>query len=186
MNEGSIVLYLTKKGLAAVEIYEDLVATVGLEVISYPSVMGYLREAKFATLNPEVTFSQPIREHDNYSQTILLAFDEQPFASVRQLARLTHLPQSIGFSRSLWGSRFVISDGFLFDSGRLKSQIGSNFREHVYLTRNSVGQFDVNNYLESQWFLRHQYSFKRDQIQRRPLYYRCASSIGGMADHSCR
>jgi hypothetical protein len=80
--------------LAAVTIFEDLVATLGTEATGCPSITRYPREAKFATSNPEVIFAEPIREHDNYSQTILLAFDEQPFASVRQLARLTHLPRT--------------------------------------------------------------------------------------------
>jgi hypothetical protein len=77
-----------------VAIYEDLVATLGAEAISYPSIMRSLWEAKFATSNPEVTLSEPIREHDDYDQPILLAVDEQPFGSIRQLARFTHLPRT--------------------------------------------------------------------------------------------
>jgi hypothetical protein len=69
-----------------VVIDEDLVATPDPGVMTYLSVTGDLRQAKFTTWNPEVTFSEPIREHDDCDQTILLALDEQRFASMPQLA----------------------------------------------------------------------------------------------------
>jgi hypothetical protein len=69
-------LYLVRKGLAAIAIYEDLVATLVAEAISYPSATHYLREAKFATSNPEVAFYEPITEHDDCDQAILPARDE--------------------------------------------------------------------------------------------------------------
>jgi hypothetical protein len=56
MDQQSIVLYLARKGLVAVGIYQDLVAVLGAEAIICPSVTRHLREAKFATSNPEVTF----------------------------------------------------------------------------------------------------------------------------------
>jgi hypothetical protein len=56
MDQRSVVLYLVRKGLAAVAIHEDLVATLGAEAISYAWVTCYLREAKFATSKQEVTF----------------------------------------------------------------------------------------------------------------------------------
>jgi hypothetical protein len=83
MDQRSVVLYLARKELAAVAIYENLVATLGAKATSYPSVTRYFREAKFVTSNPEVTFSEPIREDDDCDQAILLALDEQPFASIR-------------------------------------------------------------------------------------------------------
>jgi hypothetical protein len=48
----------------------------------------------------------------------------------------------------------------------------------------SVGNDDEDNSMESQWFARYQCSFKGDQIQHRPLCYRCTYSIGGMAQNS--
>jgi hypothetical protein len=56
MYQGSIVQHLARKELAAVGTYEDPVATLGAEAIGSPSVTRYLREAKSAALNPEVTF----------------------------------------------------------------------------------------------------------------------------------
>jgi hypothetical protein len=48
MDQQSIVLYLSKKGLSAVAIHDDLLATLGPEAVSYPSVTRYLGEAIFA------------------------------------------------------------------------------------------------------------------------------------------
>jgi hypothetical protein len=45
------------KGLAEVSIHDDLVATLGAEAISYPSVTRHLREARLAISNPGITFS---------------------------------------------------------------------------------------------------------------------------------
>jgi hypothetical protein len=59
--------------LTAVAIDEDLVVTLGAMAICCPSVARDLRSAKFATSNPEVTFSEMIHEHDDYGQAILLA-----------------------------------------------------------------------------------------------------------------
>jgi hypothetical protein len=81
MDQRSTVLYLAGKVLVAVATDEDLVATLGTEAIGFPSVTRYFREAKFAISNPEVTFSEPIREHNDCDQIILLALDAQPFAS---------------------------------------------------------------------------------------------------------
>jgi hypothetical protein len=39
-------------------------------------------------------FSEPMREHENCDQVIVLAFAEQPFALIGQLVRLTHLPRT--------------------------------------------------------------------------------------------
>jgi hypothetical protein len=106
MDQCVIVLYLARKGLTAVEICEHLLATLGAEVINSSSVTRHLREAKFATSNPEVTFSEPIRKRNDCDQAILPAPKEQPFTSMRKLAWLTPLPrttvsrglpQSLGF-----------------------------------------------------------------------------------------
>jgi hypothetical protein len=94
MNQRSIDFYLTRKELTAVAIYEGLVVTLAAEVISYPSLTHYLREAKFATSNPEITFSESVHKHDDCDQALFLAFDEQPFALICQLARLTHLSRT--------------------------------------------------------------------------------------------
>jgi hypothetical protein len=52
MDQQTIKLYLAKKGCSAVEILVDLVATLGLESVSYPTVVHCLRQATSATSKP--------------------------------------------------------------------------------------------------------------------------------------
>jgi hypothetical protein len=56
MDQRPIVLYLARKGLAEVVIDENLVATLGAMAMSHSSITRNLREAKFVTSNPELTF----------------------------------------------------------------------------------------------------------------------------------
>jgi hypothetical protein len=86
MDQISIVLYLAKKGLSAVAVHDDLVATLSIEVISYSLVIDHIREARFGTSNPATPFSEIDCEPDHCDEAILLALNEQPFASIRQLA----------------------------------------------------------------------------------------------------
>jgi hypothetical protein len=91
MDQCSIVLYLHKKGLSPKEIQEDLVATLDPDAKTYLTVARYVHDAK-CTL-PKVT-SPPDRishQPDESDRTILLALEEQPFSSVRQLSCATHL-----------------------------------------------------------------------------------------------
>jgi hypothetical protein len=43
MDQRSICPYLARKELSAIAIHHNLVATLGLEVVSHSSVTGYLR-----------------------------------------------------------------------------------------------------------------------------------------------
>jgi hypothetical protein len=76
MDQRPIVLYLVRMGLAAVVINEDLIATLGSVAISCSSNTHDLRESKSATSNPELTFSEPIHEHNDCGQAALLALNE--------------------------------------------------------------------------------------------------------------
>jgi hypothetical protein len=54
MDQQSIVLYLPRKGLPAVAIHDDLVATLGAEAVSYPSMTHYLGEGVFTSSNRSI------------------------------------------------------------------------------------------------------------------------------------
>jgi hypothetical protein len=73
MDQQSIVFYLSRKGLSAVAIYDGLVASLGAESVSYPSVTRYLREAIFASSNPPDPLPPPEHQLDDLDQAILLA-----------------------------------------------------------------------------------------------------------------
>jgi hypothetical protein len=92
-------MYLARKGLSAMEISNDLVVTLGLDAMGSGSVTRFLREAKFASPNPPTPFSEENPSIDDSNEAILLALTEQPFTSVRQLSRLTHLPSCTIYRR---------------------------------------------------------------------------------------
>lgn len=91
-DQRSIVLYLARKGLSAREICDNLEATLGPDAKSYSTVTRFLRETKFLSSDPLVTSSEETSLADDSNEAILLALCEQPFASIRQLSQLTHLP----------------------------------------------------------------------------------------------
>jgi hypothetical protein len=59
IDQQSTGLYLSKKGLSAVAIHDDLVATLGAEAVSYPSLTPYLPEAIFASSKPPDPLPRP-------------------------------------------------------------------------------------------------------------------------------
>jgi hypothetical protein len=86
MDQQLIVLYLSRKRLSAVALHDDLVATLGMEAVSYPPVTRYLREAIFASFNPLDPLTPPEHKFDDSDQAILLALADQPFTSIRELS----------------------------------------------------------------------------------------------------
>jgi hypothetical protein len=95
MDQQSIVYYLSMKGFSTVVIHDDLVATLGAEAVSHPSLTHYLHEAIFASSNPPDPLPPPEHQLDDSDQAILLALANQPFALIRKLSRLTHLPERL-------------------------------------------------------------------------------------------
>jgi hypothetical protein len=73
MDQQSIVLYLSRKKLSAIAIYDNIVATLGAEAMGYPSVIRYLREAIVASSNPPDPLPPPEHQLDDSDQAILLA-----------------------------------------------------------------------------------------------------------------
>jgi hypothetical protein len=101
MEQRSIVLDPARKGLSPLAIHDDLVTTLGADAdaVSYSSVTHHLRAAVFASFNPPTPLPQPEAQFDDCDHAILLSLAEEPFASVRELSRLTHLPRTTGHRR---------------------------------------------------------------------------------------
>jgi hypothetical protein len=94
IDQQSIVMYFSLKGLNAVEIHNDLVATLKGEAESYGIVTYDLRNPSFSipkTFQPSESPAPILGESD---ESILLALPEEPFASVRKIVRRTHLHPS--------------------------------------------------------------------------------------------
>jgi hypothetical protein len=75
--------------------------------MSYSSVTRYLREARFLPSKQEPRPADIQRGLDDSYQTILSALEDIPFASVRQLSRLTHLPSTTVYRRFTQSLGFV-------------------------------------------------------------------------------
>jgi hypothetical protein len=109
MKQRPIVAYLSLKGMSARKIHDDIVATLGPDVVSYSSVTRCLREAQFPPSKPEPE-PHPAdvqRDLDDSDQAIFAALEDFPFASVWQLSRLTHLPSKIVHRRLTQSLGFV-------------------------------------------------------------------------------
>jgi hypothetical protein len=94
-----IVAYLALKGMPACAIHQDLVAALGCNAVTYSSVTRYLPEARCLRSHEDTPPVEIERAIDDADQAILLALDENPFASMRQLPQLTHLPSSTIYRR---------------------------------------------------------------------------------------
>jgi hypothetical protein len=111
MTQSPIVAYLSLRGISAREIQDNIVVTLGLDAVSYSSVTRYLREAQFPPSKPEPHPADVQRDLNDSDQAILAALEDSPFAAVRQLSRLTHLPSTTVYRRlanrpNLWRVTF--------------------------------------------------------------------------------
>jgi AraC-like DNA-binding protein len=94
MDQQSIALYLAKKDLSATAIHRDLEETLGPEVVAYSTMTMYLRTLSFRGKTEEeeiVDHDQPLDEVD---EAILKSLADEPFPSVRELARHTCLSRT--------------------------------------------------------------------------------------------
>jgi histone-lysine N-methyltransferase SETMAR len=107
MDQPTIAIYLERKGLSARAIHQDLVATLGQDAVADSTVTRYLREIRFHPSTKAKASIEIPQVPDDSDEAILAALREAPFASVRQLARLTHisaakvyrrLTRSLGFT----------------------------------------------------------------------------------------
>jgi hypothetical protein len=94
MDQQSIVMDLSRKGLNVVEIHNDLVTTLKGEAKSYSTVTDHLRKPRFSSSKTRQPSESPALILSKSDEAILLASSEEPLAPVRQLARRTHLHPS--------------------------------------------------------------------------------------------
>jgi hypothetical protein len=110
MEQRSIVLYLDRKVLSPLAIHDDRVTMLGADAdaVTYSSVTRYLHDAVIASSNPPTPLPQPEAQFDDCDHAMLLALTEQPFALVRELSRLTHLPRTTVQRKSTKSLRFRV------------------------------------------------------------------------------
>jgi hypothetical protein len=93
--------------MSACEIHDDIGATLGSDAVSYSSVTRYFRGARFPPSKSEPYPANVQRDLDDSDQAVLAALEDSPFASVRQLSQLTHLPSAIVYRRLTQSLGFV-------------------------------------------------------------------------------
>ena len=108
MDQRSICLFLEMKGLSARAIHNELIAVLGSEAVAYSTVTKYLRLRKHPNDFAETVFIESIKEENFIDQAITLALNEEPFASIRQIARKTLLPRSTIFRHLTLSMGFVM------------------------------------------------------------------------------
>jgi hypothetical protein len=79
-DQKSIVLYLSLKGMSAVELHADLVATLKTEGVCHGSVARYPRGRSFMTSIDPGQGELPDPVHTELDRAILAALEHQPFA----------------------------------------------------------------------------------------------------------
>jgi hypothetical protein len=95
----SILPNVHKKGLSLKAMHDDFVTTLDPDAMTYRTVARHVHDAKGA--NPKATSPQDriSRQFDESDQAILLGLEEQPFSSVRELSRATHLSRMTVYRR---------------------------------------------------------------------------------------
>jgi hypothetical protein len=91
MDQRTICLYLSRKGFSAHTIHEELVQILGPDAIAYSTLTCHLRASRW-TAQTEERYSDP--PPDVVDNAILEALDQTPFASVRELAKVTCIPRT--------------------------------------------------------------------------------------------
>jgi hypothetical protein len=94
MDQKPIVLYLRMKGMVLDTIHDDLVRTLGKDVVAYSTVTKYARSAQFSGRKEATPPETPDVERSPVNEAILTALAEFPFSSVREVSRRICLPRS--------------------------------------------------------------------------------------------
>jgi hypothetical protein len=96
MDQKPIVLYLRMKGMDLDAIHDDLVGTLGKDVVGYSTVTKYARSAQSSGRKEAVPPKAPDVERSPVDEAILTALAELPFpfSSVRELSPRICLPRS--------------------------------------------------------------------------------------------
>jgi hypothetical protein len=96
MDQKPIVLYLRMKGMVLDAIHDDLVRTLGKDVVACSTVTKYARIAQFSGRKAATPPEAPDVERSPVDEAILTGLAEFPFpfSSVRELSRSICLPRS--------------------------------------------------------------------------------------------
>jgi hypothetical protein len=92
MDLESITLYLAMKHLGAVEIHAEINKVLGERTVGYSAITWYLRKQSFPHSSEAAEEEVEIGTVHPIDRVILQMLNEQPFASLRQLAKRILIP----------------------------------------------------------------------------------------------
>jgi hypothetical protein len=88
LDQRSIELYLSIKGISAKAMNQELVQRLGAEAGAYPTVTSYFRAAKFPAQIQEARDETGVARIGSVDAAILKALTHNPFSSIRELSPL--------------------------------------------------------------------------------------------------
>jgi transposase len=156
MDQQSIVMDLSLKGLNAVEIHNYLITTLKREASSSSIVMYCLGKPSFLSPKTPRPSESPAPILNESEETILLAFSEELFASARQLARRTNLPVSTVYDHLTYKLGFTVR--YLLSVRHLRSEADKHTRAQLSFQLFEVLQHQKNRgwhgiiTLDESWF----------------------------------
>ena len=92
MDLESITLYLAMKRLGAHDIHAEINDVLGQGTVGYSTITRYLRKRSFPQSCESAEEKAEIGSCTSIDHAILQALNEQPFASLRQLAKRILIP----------------------------------------------------------------------------------------------
>jgi AraC-like DNA-binding protein len=99
MDQRMLIAYLGLKELSARAIREDPTATFGRDAVVYSSVARCLGEARLLPSSEDAPSANVHRGVNDSDQALLSTFNENRFASLRQLFRLAHMSPTTVYRR---------------------------------------------------------------------------------------
>lgn len=94
LDQKSITIFLHLQGKTNNMIYNEMKEVLGATSVSYSSITRYIRNYIIAQNSHQDVKAEKINVHDETDKLILKELEEEPFASVRQIARTTGIPKS--------------------------------------------------------------------------------------------
>jgi hypothetical protein len=108
MDQRSIALCLSMKGLSPKSIHQELVQTLGAEAVAYPTVTWYLRAAKCPAQSKDAPNEAEVTRTDSVDAPLLKALIDNPYSSVRELSQLICLSRSTVYRRLTESHGFTV------------------------------------------------------------------------------
>ena len=112
----SIVLFLAKQEKTPQDIHKEIVDTFKYEVIAKATVSKYLRMARCTQSNFPMKKKGEFPIEDKNQIIVKHALELYPFSSVREIAKVTHIPKSTVFhlnrTTSLYFEAFKMDHSF--------------------------------------------------------------------------